>query len=54
MRRRDFTTFVARAASVCQGTALAQLSACKVWRVAYPTRASVARTKRSMPRQVIE
>jgi hypothetical protein len=54
MRRRDFVTFFARAAAVWPGTALAQLSACKVWRVAYSTRASAARTKRSTPPQVIE
>jgi len=40
MRRR-----VARAASVWPGTARAQLSACKVWRVAYASRASVAGQK---------
>ena len=50
MRRRDFTT----SASVRPGTALAQLSTCEVWRVAYSTRASVARTKTSTPPQVIE
>jgi hypothetical protein len=53
-RRRDFATFVARAAAVWPGTALAQLSACKVWRVAYSTRASAAPTKRSTRPQVIE
>jgi hypothetical protein len=54
MRRRDFVTFVARAAAVWPGIALAQQSACKVWRVAYSVRASAARTKTSTPPQVIE
>ena len=35
MRRRDFVSFVARAAAVWPGIALAQQSADKVWRVAY-------------------
>ena len=35
MRRRGFVTFVARAAAVWPGTAVAQQSAGKVWRVAY-------------------
>ena len=35
MRRRDLVTFVARAAAVWPGIALAQQSADKVWRVAY-------------------
>ena len=39
MRRRDFVTFVARAAAVRPGIALAQQSAGKVWRVAYLYRA---------------
>jgi hypothetical protein len=40
MRRRDFVTFVARAAAVWPGIALAQQSAGKVWRVArlYPSK----------------
>ena len=36
MRRRDLVTFVARAAAVWPCIALAQQSAGKVWRVAYP------------------
>jgi hypothetical protein len=36
VRRRDFVTFVARATAVWPGIALAQQSAGKVWRVAYP------------------
>ena len=35
MRHRDLVTFVARAAAVWPGIALAQQSADKVWRVAY-------------------
>ena len=34
-RRRDFVTFVARAAAVWPGIALAQQSAGKVWHVAH-------------------
>ncbi len=46
MRRRDFVTFVARAAAVWPGIMLAQQSAGKEWRVAYlcPT---LARPRRS-------
>ena len=35
MRRRDFVTFVARAAALWPATTLAQQSTGKVWRVAY-------------------
>jgi putative ABC transport system substrate-binding protein len=42
MRRRDFVTFVGRAAVVWPGIALAQQSPGKVWRVAYLYPASLA------------
>jgi hypothetical protein len=45
MRRRDLVTFVARAAAVWPGIALAQQSAGKVWGVSHTsTRACAART----------
>ena len=50
MRRPDLSPLL----RVWPSTALAQQSACKVWRVAYSTRASAARTKRSTPPQVME
>jgi hypothetical protein len=54
MRRLDFATFIARAAAVWPGTALAQLSACKVWRVAYSARSKRGPYKTSTPPQAIE